>query len=242
MRRIEWEAEGVRAAAVLRPDGQWMLLLTPDVEAWPALLAARPREASPVVAVAADDAARRTALADAGFVVTRVEQLWRLPVTRLLTPGVLRAGERSRHLLRPVTECDLDQVAALDNVVRHQIPGSTSWVNTTADLRETLEDEEFDPQLYLIAQHRSTGAYEGLIRVWWRLPRPRLGCLGVVPSRRRTSLAAVLVGAVAQTVSSRGVTEIETETDVTNRDSHRMARRHGGIEVGREVEWTWAGD
>lgn len=42
-----------------------------------------------------------------------------------------------------------------------------------------MADDEFDPELYLIAEHATTGGYDGLVRVWNRMPLPRLGSLAV---------------------------------------------------------------
>jgi len=35
---------------------------------------------------------------------------------------------------------------------------------------------------------------------------------------------------------------VVTETDITNRDSHSLAAHHGGISLGRTVEWVLPAD
>jgi len=99
-----------------------------------------------------------------------------------------------------------------------------------------LDDSDFDPALYLVAVHEQTGSYDGLIRVWNRLPWPRLGCLGVRFPWRRTRLPAALVSAVAHVLRDRGVTDVVTETDVRNGGSYPMAFSRG-ISTGRMTEW-----
>jgi GNAT superfamily N-acetyltransferase len=61
----------------------------------------------------------------------------------------------------------------------------------------------------------------------------------VTPDWRRTRLATVLLSAVVTTLRERGVTHVQTETDLHNADSHPLVANHGGIPVGRTIEWTW---
>jgi len=81
-----------------------------------------------------------------------------------------------------------------------------------------------------------TGSYDGLIRVWNRRPWPRLGCLGVRVAWRRTRLPAALVSAAARVLRDRGVTDVVTETDVRNGESHPMASKRG-TSTGTMTEW-----
>lgn len=140
----------------------------------------------------------------------------------------------------PVDGCDLDRVVDLDNAVRADIPGTPAWRGTITDLSETLEDPDFDPALYLTAIHKQTGSHDGLIRVWNRQAWPRLGCLGVRRSWRRTRLPATLVSATARVPGDREVTDIITETDVSNVDSHPIAAIRG-ISIGAMTEWERPG-
>lgn len=172
----------------------------------------------------------------AGFVAARTEALWRIPLASL----PVRPIHSTSHRLVGVDRCDLDRVVDLDNALRADIPGSRAWQGTTTDLSESLDDAEFDPALYLIAAHRQTDAYDGLIRVWDRRPWPRLGCLGVRVAWRRTRLPAVLVSAATRVLRDRGVTDIVTETDVLNGESHPMASSRG-ISTGAMTEWERTG-
>jgi len=135
-----------------------------------------------------------------------------------------------------VDRCELNRVVDLDNTIRADIPGTRTWRGTLADLSESLDDSDFDPALYLVAVHEKTGSYDGLIRVWNRLPWPRLGCLGVRFPWRRTRLPAALVSAVACVLRDRGVTDVVTETDVRNGGSYPMAFSRG-ISTGVMTEW-----
>lgn len=219
--------------AVLRPDGQWLLRLPDDPAVWAALLARRPAGVDRLL-VSTTDETWHQPLQDLQFRATRTEQVWHLPLTALGWPPITSPA----HELVPVLDCDLAQVVDLDNAVRHQIPGTEAWTGTVADLRDQLDDDQFDSELYLIAVHRDTGSYDGLVRVWNRHPRPRLGCLGVRPQWRRTRLGPHLLGAVTTTLRERGVAEILTETDLRNPDSHSMAANHGGIRVRQVIEWS----
>ncbi len=124
----------------------------------------------------------------------------------------------------------------LDNTIRADIPGTRAWRGTLADLSESLDDADFDPALYLVAVHAQTGSYDGLIRVWNRRPRPRLGCVGVRVAWRRTRLPTALVCAAACVLRDRGVTEVVAETDVRNGGSHPMASSRG-TSTGVMTEW-----
>jgi GNAT superfamily N-acetyltransferase len=231
-----WQAGQHPAHAWLRPDGKWVVVLPPDPETWPAIIAERPRRVDRLL-VSRPESAERTegpVLAAAGFRRDRTEQAWRIPLDGL--PAGRPVGDT--HRLVPVTECDLTRVTELDNEVRRAVPGCEGWSGTVADLRDTLDDEEFDPDLYLVAVHHETGSYDGLIRVWFRRPVPRLGCVGVVPAWRRTRLAAQLLATVAGILRSRGIREVVAETDTTNRAAYSMTRNHGGLPQERTVEWS----
>lgn len=77
----------------------------------------------------------------------------------------------------------------------------------------------------------------GLVRLWNRSPHPRVGCLGVIASVRRTSLCLRLVLAVGSELRTRGVEAVTTETDVTNTSSHTLVRRMGGEPTHLTAEW-----
>lgn len=174
-----WQVGQHLTHAWLRPDGKWMLVLPSDPATWPAVIAERPRRVSKLLASRPESAERTEGpvLAAVGFRRDRTEQEWRIPLDG--TPAGAPISET--HRLVPVTECDLARVTELDNEVRRAVPGCEDWSGTVADLRGTLDDEEFDPELYLVAVHHESGSYDGLVRVWFRRPVPRLGCIGWCP-------------------------------------------------------------
>lgn len=231
-----WTAGGATLRAVRRPDGAWWMRLPEErPDAWPALVDAATRDGCGTLLVsrpADQDEAHERALRRAGLAPARTETTWRLPVA-----AIPSAPARARHRLVPVTGLDPEAVADLDNAIRADIPGTHGWVGTAAQLVDSLDDPEFDPALYLVAQHPHTGSLDGLIRVWDRHPEPRLGCIGVTSSWRRTGLALALLQDVARTLQARGVTHVTAETDDTNRASHLLALNHGGTAVAAAVEW-----
>lgn len=237
--RREWNVDGARASAARRPDGQWLVTLPakrPDL--WRHCLARVIADIpAPLLVSQAGDLAEpfTKPLQQAGFVASRVEQLWRIPIAALPGGPIMCAS----HRLVSVDNCDLTAAVELDNAIRNDIPGTELWAGAEADLRDTLSDPEFDPDLYLIAEHTVTHSLDGLIRVWNRPGAPRLGCLGVRQAWRRTRLPAALVSTVTATLRRRGVTEIVTETDVRNAGSHPMAAHHGGIRAGTTIEWQY---
>lgn len=230
-----WTERGVDAWGVLRPDAKWLLRLPPErADLWSALIerVSTDLSAPMLVNTTGDNQVERDSLSAAGFVAHRSEELWRIPVAELAN----RSVEATFHRLVPLDRCELLRVVELDNAVRADIPGSESWHGTLDDFTASMADDEFDPELYLIAEHPSTGSYDGLIRVWNRVPSPRLGCLGVRPRWRRTRLPVALISAAATVLSLRGVTHVITETDVLNSGSHLMAARRGAS-VGTMTEW-----
>lgn len=242
------------ARAWLRPDRRCMVRLPRDVPgAWGDLAAALTTEAAAplLVSVSAEDDAQFSALRRAGFRRKRLEQHWRIPVNNVLArltqtvrhPDRDPAHDHTRgaHAYEFVNarHTDLERLCALDNEIRGDIPGTAGWVGTVAELADSLDDDEFDPELYLVARARVDGAYVGLIRVWNRQPHPRIGCLGVVRAHRRTSLCLQLVVAVSTPLVDRGIEAVTTETDLSNSASHTMARRMGAEPTGISAEWEY---
>lgn len=233
-----WTTEyGVVMHAFQRPDGAWLIRLPIEhVEAWGALVEIASVDICGVMLVsmpADQDDRAESELRRAGFMPSRQEVVWRVPVADLFAKPLVDTG----HRMVSVTSLDADAVAELDNSIRRDIPGTEGWIGTGAELAASLDDPEFDPMLYRVAQHPATGSLDGLIRVWNRKPEPRLGCIGVTRPWRRTRLALFLVQDIAQTLHARGVTHITAETDTTNRDSYMMARRQRGEAIRALVEW-----
>lgn len=230
----------------LRPDRRCVVRLPSELpDVWGDLAAALTQEVGVPLLVSApeQDGDQSAALTRAGFLRMRTEQHWRIPLTPALD-RLSRLPDRDRSEvagcdLVSARHTDLDRLCALDNQIRADIPGTNGWAGTVADLADSLDDDEFDPALYVVARRQSDGAYVGLVRVWNRSPRPRVGCLGVIASLRRTSLCARLVMAVGRELRSRGVDAVTTETDVTNAASHTMVRRMGGEPTGLTAQWEY---
>ena len=235
-----WSTDGATLRGVLRPDGRLQLRLPEQhPSAWATLLdlAAADARAPLLVNRPGDDsAAAVTVLRSAGFTPVRKQTHWRVSVPELVGTR-RRSWHRSRHRILPVTALDVAAVVALDNAVREDIPGTARWRGSVADMEEDLADPEFDPELYLVAQDPVSGGLDGLVRIWNRVPVPRLGCLAVRPAWRRSGLAAALVAAVAGTLWERGVTHITTETDNSNAAASLAAANLGGVRTGSSVAW-----
>lgn len=231
-----WTAGGATMRAARRPDGAWSLRL-PEEEphTWPALVEAATDDGCGVLLVSRPADQREEherALQRSGFVPTRTETIWRIPVSAVPSTSV-----STPHRIVSVTECEPDRVAELDNAIRSDIPGTQRWAGTGAQLLDSLDDPDFDPALYLVAQHDRDDRLDGLLRVWNRHPEPRLGCIGVTRPFRRTSLALALLQHAARTLEARGVAHVTAETDRTHRASHLMARNRGGTAMADAVEW-----
>ncbi len=184
-----WVSAGLEVRAFPRPDGKWLVKLPEDhPEVWSRLIeqVRSDVDAPLLINTPADlDVQRSGTLRASGFIPARAEAIWRIPLASISA----RPIHSSSHRLLPVDRCDLTRVVDLDNTIRVDIPGTRTWRGTLADLSESLDDSDFDPALYLVAVHEKTGSYDGLIRVWNRLPWPRLGCLGVRFPWRRTRLS-----------------------------------------------------
>lgn len=179
MQICSWRTGDLKVRAVRRPDDRWALQLPDDPTTWAQVVRSRPAQVTRVIINRPEPqpSEEQQALRAAGFRPARTEQQWRVPLA-----APVGAGARwipTTHELRSVTGCDLTRVVELDDAIRQQIPGCEGWHGTVDDLRESLADDEFDPDLYLVAVHRRSGSYDGLVRVWSRPDRPRVGCLGV---------------------------------------------------------------
>ncbi|MBA2695482.1 MAG: GNAT family N-acetyltransferase [Ornithinimicrobium sp.] len=233
------------ARAWLRPDRRCVVRLPSELpDVWGDLAAALAQDAGvPLLASApAHDDNQSAALSGAGFRRTRLEQHWLIRVAPALDRLTrLRIGRRPEddvsYDLVSARHTDLTALCALDNQIRQDIPGTSGWAGTVTEMAESLDDGQFDPALYVVARRQSDGAHVGLVRVWNRSPHPRVGCLGVVASLRRTSLCLRLVLAVGTELRLRGVEAVTTETDVHNAASHTLVRRMGGQPTGLTAQW-----
>jgi RimJ/RimL family protein N-acetyltransferase len=88
----------------------------------------------------------------------------------------------------------------------------------------------------LVAVDGVSGDYIGLVRVWNRPGRPRLGLIAVVRPHRRRGLASTLLAQAFRVLNERGKTEVTADVDDANVASRALARRPGAGREGGSVE------
>ena len=170
-------------------------------------------------------------LGDLGFTLRRIEHRYRVPVD----PARLRL----RAVVAPAgiemisaADADLDRLRALDDTLRHEVPGSEGWRWRAEEFREETFSDGFDPETYLVAAERDTGTYVGLVRLWMKQAGPRFGHIGVLPPWRCTRVTYALLSTVFSRLHRRGWREAEAEIDATNRASNAIAARAGAVRIG----------
>jgi ribosomal protein S18 acetylase RimI-like enzyme len=87
----------------------------------------------------------------------------------------------------------------------------------------------------------SEGAYAGLVRVWRRPQRSRLGLIGVLAPYRRRGLALALLGQAFAVLAAQGEVEVVCEVDETNHASNALMRTLGARRTGGGLELKRAG-
>ena len=224
---------------LLRPDGRLLVRTegewTPDSARTAAELAARHRV--PALAhVGEEDAAERAALIAAGFAESRREAVIAISVARAL--DALGDADLPEGVeLRSAADVDEDRLRLLDNELRQDVPGASGWESTPEEFRDqSFNDPEFDPRTYLVAVDAASDEYIGIVRVWMKRSRPRLGFVGVRREYRRRGIGFALLASVFRAVQASGATEVTTEHDLTNQASAAIAERLGGRRTGVTVE------
>lgn len=224
--------------ALVRPDR--VCFLYTDAEADDvhlALIAAAVDELSGDLHTEVDDRAaeRLAGLAGLGFAIHRAEHRYVLPVDPARTglgDAVLPAG----FTVVSAKDADVERLAALDDTLRADVPGAVGWHNDPAEFaRHTFDDPEFDRDTYLVAVDAS-GGYAGLVRVWRRPVRSRLGLIAVVREHRRSGLARALLGQAFAVLQAQGEDGATCEVDVTNVASNALMIALGGQRDGGNVE------
>jgi GNAT superfamily N-acetyltransferase len=174
-------------------------------------------------------------LGDVGFVVSRLDHHYRVPVDpgRFRLPG---PAHPPGIVLISAAKADLDRLRLLDDVLRNDTPGADGWRWSRSEFREETFSDGFDPATYLVAVEQRTGGYVGLTRLWMKSAGPRFGFVGVLPSWRRTRVTYALLSAVFREVHRRGHPEVAGEVDATNRASNAIAARAGAVRVGGSYE------
>lgn len=185
--------------------------------------------------VAERDEAGLRRLGDLGFVVSRRDHHYRVPVDparfRLpdspLPPGIV---------LISAAEADLDRLRLLDDALRNDTPGADGWRWSPSEFREETFSDGFHPATYQVAVEDRTGAYVGLARLWMKSAGPRFGFVGVLPPWRRARVTYALLSTVFREVGRQGHREVAGEVDATNRASNAIATRAGAIRIGGSYE------
>ncbi|GAA0907933.1 GNAT family N-acetyltransferase [Virgisporangium aurantiacum] len=231
-----------RLRVLVRPDGRTCLYLREVADdAYAPLVDSALRVHAGDLYVEVDETAHhaRDVLSARGFVVQRHEHHYLIP-TQLSATGPASAGGRPAPVgfaFVSAAECDVDRLRELDDALRQDVPGAAGWRNDPVRFADqTFADPEFDPATYLVAVAEGTGVYAGLVRVWIRPERPRLGLIGVLPAFRRRGLAVALLNTVFGVLSARGRSEVTCEVDETNTASNALVTGLGARRVGGAVE------
>ena len=171
-----------------------------------------------------------------GFGSKRRETVYVIPVAKA-ERALANTGAPVGVRLRSITDVDEDRLRALDDVLRHEVPGTDGWRWSVKDFRDETYGPYLDPALYLIAEDECSGSYVGIVRVWVHGGRrPRLGFVGVTRQERRRGIARALLAAVFRVLADRGVDEITTEADVENDASNALMASLGATPSGGYVE------
>lgn len=226
-----------RLLVLLRPDRRRFLVVDGARDAYRALVdrAVREFDTQEVYTEVDEDAGdARRFLADQGFVVNRREHLYLVPtdpsrLTRWTMPDGVEVVSAA--------DSDVDRLRELDDLLRQDVPGTDGWRNDPPEfVRQTFEDPQFDPDTYLIAVEKRSGAYVGLVRVWIRPDEPRLGLIATVPEYRRRGVAGALLARAFGVVHGRGLLQAACEVDEANAASNALMARLGARRVGGGVE------
>ena len=235
-RALSEEREVGSATAWVRPDGRCFVSFAKceSGSQLPLVTAMEGAGQSRLYVSAADsDESAISLFEELGFVFLSREQQFVIPAQGAV------AALASAELPDGVTsispdEADLERLRTLDDALRHDVPGSSGWQWPVQAFRDETFGPQYDSALYAIAVEG--GEYVGLARVWNRLPRPRLGMIGVRHADRRRGIAAGLLAQVFGVLAERGVETITSEVDVTNVASNALMLRLGARAVSSSVE------
>ena len=207
-----------------RPDGRvFVSLHGSDRRAHPLLIERVDQSiAGPLHAVCRDGhPPDRQTLIDLGFEETLIEDLFTIDFRRAMV-AFSRAWVPSGHSIISASAVDTDRLFELDNRLRRLVPGTEAWAGDREMFEaEIAEAPPFDPDGYLVMRDERSGDLVGLIRFWRNASGPRLGMLGVLPTRRRTTLGPALLEQGLEAASTWGSDQFVTETSRTNRHVHR---------------------
>jgi RimJ/RimL family protein N-acetyltransferase len=171
-----------------------------------------------------------------GFKVHRREHVYAIPTDPAIT-GLTNLTVPAGFELVTADQVSEDRLRELDDELKQDVPGADGWRWDREGFRkETYDAPDFDPATYLVAIERATGRYAGLVRVWNRPSRPRLGLIGVGRPYRRCGLASLLLAQVFATLHRRGTAEVVAEVDVANTGSNRLLTSLGAHQTGGLIE------
>lgn len=224
--------------ALVRPDGLCFLYTTVEGDdVHHALITAAADDLPGDLYTEVDDqAAERLAdLAGLGFSLHRAEHRYVLPVDPART-GLGDTTLPAGFTVVSAADADVERLAALDDLLRADVPGAAGWHNDPAEFaRQTFDDPQFDRDTYLVAADAS-GGYAGLVRVWRRPVRSRLGLIAVVRDHRRSGVARALLGRAFAVLHAQGEDRATCEVDVTNVASNALMIALGAQRDGGNVE------
>ena len=219
---------------LVRTDGKW----TSETAADAAELAKR-RRVPALAHIHEQDAAEHAALIAAGFAESRRQAVVAISVERALE-ALGGSAPPSGVELQSAADVDEDRLRLLDNELRQDVPGTSGWESTPEEFRDqSFNDPEFDPRTYLVAVDAASDEYVGIVRIWMKRTRPRLGFVGVRRERRRQGIASVLMAHALRAVERTGATEVTTEYDLTNDASRTLLERLGARRIGTEIELVY---
>ena len=224
---------------LLRPDGR--LLVRTEGEwtsetAAGAAAVARKVGAPALAHIGEEYAAERAALVAAGFVESRREAVVSISIQSALE-ALRDAAPPAGVELRSAADVDEDRLRLLDNELRQDVPGTFRWESTPEQFRDqSFDDPEFDSRTYLVAVDAASDEYIGIVRIWMKRTRPRLGFVGVRREHRRRGIGSALLASALRAVQATGAREVTTEYDLTNEASTAIAEHLGGQRTGVTVE------
>jgi ribosomal protein S18 acetylase RimI-like enzyme len=170
-----------------------------------------------------------------GFVLNRRESNYLIPTDPELT-GLGGVDVPLGFVLARADEVDLDRLRLLDDELRQDVPGTDGWAWDEAGFREELMPPSFDAATYLVAVEQAKDSYAGIVRVWHKPERPRLGFVGVHRTHRRRGLARALLAQVFGVLDARGQPEVSTEIDDENVPSRALLEPLGARRTGGSIE------
>ena len=226
--------------AWLRPDDR--LFLVPgwtDASALAALAASVGDELGRSVSLQADFHGDLIgALSQEGFMIETVSEAFEVPFASVL--GVLaRAKQTLGYSIVSAADAAEDRLFDLDNALRNLVRGTDGWFGDRAWFHQELaESPPFDSRAYLVAVHKASGDYVGLVRVWRNPAHPRLGMVGVLPTHRSTTVAVMLLGQALEAASLWGSDTFLTEVSIEDQILYPRVLRYGGVSRGRFAQLT----